>query len=784
MTLEKKFILTILQIALIPWALGGMLAFLSSREQVNSQTYTNLNALAAIQQNRLNDVLQNKLDLLSLFTTNPGLITSARDYSNSPGTATRNGVQQNLTEHLGETASIRRVFIVSTEGIVIASSDTSLLGEDVRGEEYFALGSTMNSNSVLKKDSPTIISQYLAGPLIDGGRVVGVVVVVTDANDITLISKDYTGLGQTGETLIARRSGDNVLFLTPTRFDPDAALTRVVPIQTTNTPIEHALEGEESVFSNLTDYRGVKVFAATRYIGSTDWGVVVKIDQSEAYMPMVKLGQLFFSIIAMVGMLMVFIAISISRAITAPIKELTAFANTIAAGRTQKSIVVTSEDEIGTLGKAFNSMSERLQDFYATLEQKVEDRTKELAEKNEEAKNSERAALNIAADLKIEEEKLAREKERAETLANDLKKFKLALDNTSDQVVITDQGGIVVYANAAVEKITGYKPEEALGKKSGALWKLPMPREYYEHLWHTIKDQKKTFLGEIQNRRKNGEVYTAIINISPVLDENEKIIFFVGLERDISREKEIDEAKSEFISLASHQMRTPLTAINWYTEMLLGGDAGKMTEKQKEYFGEIETAGQRMNQIIKSFLHILRLENETVATNLVPINLIALAKIVIEESRFDIEKKRLRITEHFQTTLPSVSADEELSRVILQNLVTNAVKYSPDGAEITVTLRTVAAGESVAGRVSEHDAVLAEVRDNGIGIASTDKDRIFDKFFRSEMAKRWDPNGNGLGLYMTRKMVNIIHGTIWFESEEGKGSAFYVLFPLGSKKSV
>ena len=181
---------------------------------------------------------------------------------------------------------------------------------------------------------------------------------------------------------------------------------------------------------------------------------------------------------------------------------------------------------------------------------------------------------NLELRVKERTKDLIIEKQKAENSANDLIKFKLALDNASDHFTITDSNGIVVYANAAVEKITGYSPDEVVGKKAGALWKLPMSHEYYHKLWYTIAQQKETFTSEIQNRRKNGKIYTAIISISPVLDNKKNILFYVGLERDITREKEIDKAKSEFISLASHQLKTPPTIIKLLTERLLDGKMG------------------------------------------------------------------------------------------------------------------------------------------------------------------------------------------------------------------
>jgi signal transduction histidine kinase len=269
-----------------------------------------------------------------------------------------------------------------------------------------------------------------------------------------------------------------------------------------------------------------------------------------------------------------------------------------------------------------------------------------------------------------------------------------------------------------------------------------------------------------------------------VLDEQGNISFFVGLERDVTKEKEIDEAKSEFISLASHQMRTPLTAINWYTEMLLDGDAGKLTAKQKDYFKEIYTAGQQMNEIIKSFLHILRLETGTVAMNPISVDLPDIVRATLVESQLVIEKKKLHVIEQYPKSLPPLLIDKELVRVVLQNFISNAAKYTPEKGEITIAVESIVKGGIIDGKTIEHDSLLVSVHDTGIGIAAADHEKIFTKFFRADAAKRWDPNGNGIGLYMARKMVDIIGGSLWFTSEEGKGATFCVLLPIDGKKLV
>jgi len=373
-----------------------------------------------------------------------------------------------------------------------------------------------------------------------------------------------------------------------------------------------------------------------------------------------------------------------------------------------------------------------------------------------------------------------REEQKLRESTEELKKFKMAVEAASDQIILTDSDGTIIYVNKGAESFTGYSREETIGKKA-SLWGGQMPQGFYDEMWKTIREDKKPFSAELVNRRKDGRRYDAEIHISPILDEAGEVRYFIGVERDITKAKEIDTAKNEFISLASHQMRTPLTAINWYSEMLLGGDAGELNAKQKEYFNAIYAAGQQMNEIIKTFLHILRLEAGSIAMNAVPVDLSGMVRSTIEESGLAIDKKHLRVSEQVQEALPLPKVDPELARVILQNLISNAVKYTPEKGEVTVSLEKVAQGSSIAGRTAAADSVLVSVRDTGIGIAEADRDKISTKFFRAENAKTWDPNGNGLGLYMTDRMIRTARGALWFTSEVGKGTTFYALLPIGGE---
>ena len=477
---------------------------------------------------------------------------------------------------------------------------------------------------------------------------------------------------------------------------------------------------------------------------------------------------------------------------------------------------------------------------------------------------------------------------KAKEIQADLAKFKLATDSTAEHIVITDPEGKILYMNKAAERITGYPIEEAMGTKAGRLWRLPMSKSVYEKLWKVIKSDKKAFIGEIRNRRKNGEIYDAEVNISPVLDEKKNVLFYVGMEKDvtavkrgaeaaeklaaivkdsneaiigkdldgtitewnagaaslygytaqeaigksiklivppekyeeideildktargvkiehyqtvrtrkdgsnvdvsisvspvrdfsgklvglstiafdITREAEIDRAKTEFVSLAAHQLKTPVGALNWNFEMLLGGDYGKLNKGQKEVLEDMHILNSRMNDIINDFLNISRMEMGVFIIEPVPTDFVALCREVLME----MEPRRLvkghLVTTTFEKRLSRIDADPKLLRIIFQNLISNAIKYTPEKGHIAISIKT------------DKKDVVFSVSNDGEPIPTSDQPKIFTKLFRASNAQGLDPDGNGLGLYLVKKIVTAARGKVWFSSKKGEETVFSVSFPL------
>ena len=249
------------------------------------------------------------------------------------------------------------------------------------------------------------------------------------------------------------------------------------------------------------------------------------------------------------------------------------------------------------------------------------------------------------------------------------------------------------------------------------------------------------------------------------------IIGTVEVFRDISKEKEIDKIKSEFMSLASHQLRTPPSIIGWYAEVLQSGDLGPLNEKQSDYVKEIYKANQRMIAIINSLLNVSRIEAGTFSISPKNIEI----KEIIDETVKELESRFNRTTElkkEYDPSLSAFQADPNIFQIIIDNLLSNAFKYTPpQNTKIEVAAKM------------EDDSLVLSVKDNGVGIPLKDRDRVFEKLFRADNAVSANPDGTGLGLYMIKKIiVNGLGGKIWFDSEEGKGSTFYVSIPSSGMK--
>jgi PAS domain S-box-containing protein len=423
-------------------------------------------------------------------------------------------------------------------------------------------------------------------------------------------------------------------------------------------------------------------------------------------------------------------------------------------------------------------MTNSVQESRLHLEQKVTERTSELQIKLQQLKDAHLASLNILEDLQEEKKKIESKDARDEAI----------LASIGDGMITTDAKGKILLVNTRAESLLGIQSSKACGKNITDIWKIADAKErllstIHHPAEHVLKDQKIIERSDYFYVDKHHKRVPAAMTIAPVILEK-KLIGMIAVFRDITHEKEVDRAKTEFVSLASHQLRTPLSAINWYTEMLLDGDAGKINKEQRHYLEEIYHGNKRMVDLVNALLNTSRIDLGTFAVEPKIVNVIDISKMVLLELQPQIAQKKIHLTENYSPEIPVMKADPKLLKIIFQNLLSNAVKYTPDEGNVSinvdVTYHTIYRSLG-----KQKDGILVTVTDTGYGIPKEQQGKIFTKLFRADNVREKDTEGTGLGLYIVRSIVNQAGGKIWFTSEENKGTTFFVQLPLiGMKKKT
>jgi signal transduction histidine kinase len=267
------------------------------------------------------------------------------------------------------------------------------------------------------------------------------------------------------------------------------------------------------------------------------------------------------------------------------------------------------------------------------------------------------------------------------------------------------------------------------------------------------------------------------------------IYAYQGAREQAQRESEaIDRAKSEFVALASHQLRTPISAISWFSELLLSGDSGKLTREQRDSLDQIYASNQRMAALVGDMLMVSSLDMKSLPVEPVKADIAAIAWAVHKGlEKGPLVGRKLTIHEDFAPDLPKVTVDRSIMHTIMHNLLSNAVKYTPDGGTVTISLSR--SDDKL--YPASSGSLRIVVKDTGYGIPKAAQTKVFSKFFRSPNIKEKDTDGTGLGLFIVKNLLEYVGGRVDFTSRKNAGSTFTVTLPLegmqatkGAKKDV
>lgn len=302
------------------------------------------------------------------------------------------------------------------------------------------------------------------------------------------------------------------------------------------------------------------------------------------------------------------------------------------------------------------------------------------------------------------------------------------------------------------------------GNRSGAIAHMIIGHKksgniYDKHDIKIIEIISDELLIAIQNALRFEEIQQFNVTLQAKVNEAT-----AKLQRTNKKLRDLDETKDEFISMASHQLRTPLTTIKGYMSMVLEGDAGKLTKPQEELLQQAFISSQRMVYLIADLLNVSRLKSGKFVLDLQPTNLADVVQGEITQLKETANAKGLGFEFKKPKKFPDLMLDETKIRQVIMNFSDNAIYYTPSGGNITIELK------------EDKNSVYFTVKDTGLGVPKDEKSHLFTKFYRAKNARKARPDGTGLGLFMAKKVVDVLGGNIIFESEEGKGSTFGFTF--------
>lgn len=399
---------------------------------------------------------------------------------------------------------------------------------------------------------------------------------------------------------------------------------------------------------------------------------------------------------------------------------------------------------------------------------KLRRKAKELAVTAREKENVRRKLVVTAAKLKMSRETLEKKiLERTKDLDQSRVKCEAILASIGDGIVVADKEGKITYVNKTFEDMVGWKTKNVLGKYMVEV--VPREDEHGDVVLLKERILSQVLSGErviadvtqpFYYIRKDKTRFPASSIVTPIVLQG-AIIGIVETFRDITKEKNIDKAKTEFVSLASHQLRTPLTSIRWALASL---KRDRLPEEQNYVVSGAHEAAAQMAATINKMLMISRIEMGGVEQKRTNVSLMAVIEKVARLFDSDRERHALELVIHCAKEL-RVRTDEQLLIEIVSNLLNNAYNYTPKGGKVTIRVAT------------EGEMIRIDVTDTGYGIPHSEQGRIAEKFFRASNIASREEAGTGIGLYMIYNIARLLGGTISFVSQENKGTTFTLLFP-------
>lgn len=708
MSIRTKLTLIMLAIGLIPTVLVSSLAYVTISNELTNKTEDQLASVATSRQQKVTTLLQVRQEQATKLANQFDLQSAFSRYLSGNSQAANN-IYDILLSKKNATPEIQAISLITLDGMVVAATVAGNDGKQLLPDEYF-IPPGQESNLAVKEDTRDGINKLTITLKINiNKKESGYLNLVFRMDDILATIQDYTGLGTTGETIaVAKTDSGAAVSLFPLRFDTDAALK-------TNLESLSLHASNEQGYRQATDYRGHLVLVTSRSIGFSDWILATKIDLDEALAPINQLRTSLIIIVVLFTLALAAVAFYLTRYFTKPILLVSKAAESFGRGEFGSRVDFKRKDEIGALGNSINTMGQSLRDFVASLE----------AQRN---------------------------------------RLEVILNSTAESIMAIDKNGTILLANAASSELTQLPQALIVGKPINSIFTLKRDLQdfaidysktgttIYSELEYVnagnITHYVKLIVAQVSGQQKAGQAQTIVT----VHDE--------------TKSRDLENMKVDFVSMAAHELRTPLAATRGYLELITFKEGENVAADIKNYLNQALKSTAELGGLIDNLLGVTRIERGTLTLHPDKVDIAIDIQQAIRNANFSATDKRITLAYSGPTKDCFVIADQIALHEVINNLINNAIKYTNSGGNVTISL------------IPQDKNYVINFKDTGIGIPEQAMQNLFTKFYRVHGGLNSGSTGTGLGLFISKSIIERHGGAISVQSEVGVGSTFTITLPV------
>jgi two-component system sensor histidine kinase VicK len=713
---QKVFILSFV-IAILPLLVVSTAWSIFAREQLKQAAIANQKVVLTSTTQRVNDFLSSQINSLITRSQEPNIIGLNADQA-----------KLSLLQYANQDSDIQRIALVDNAGnerVVVKNHELSKTLTNVKTSDAFKVV-TQLSNDVLISDvtydngEPKII---VSVPLLSSGKLGD-----QDLTDAEALTRRYGS--DTKGALIVEVSLSNLWGLILTTHIGDAgyiylvdAKGKLIAHSEQNLLTSHRdVSKVPEVASFLTQpdmirqpattlsEKNVTVLSAHRHIQHAGWAIITEEPEESLFAPVQHIYRVIMWLFIAACLAVIVLGIFFSRNLTRPIKSLVSGALELGQGNLDARIPVRSKDEIGVLAQRFNTMADNVK--------------------------------QLVSNLRIEDAKLS-----------------VVLDSVGEGIVAVDAENKIVFANISAAVLAGTLPSNLAGNSFGAVFALTKNNQPFQLDPNSTKVYK-----EVVFISPNRRLHYLDIFANRIEDDTGSIKSIITL-RDQTDERDLEMMKLDFVSMAAHELRTPITAIRGYLG-LLSNERTELSSSSKQSIERAQSSASQLVGLINNLLNVSKIEGGSMHMSYTKVDWVKAVQDSVTDHTFSADEKNISLSFTKPDEHVALVADEIAIKEVINNLISNAIHYTDEGGHVTVSIKL------------DGKRVFTSVQDDGIGMAPNVLPRLFTKFYRAKGGLASGSGGTGLGLYIAKSIVELHKGKIWVESAEGKGSTFTFSLPV------